>query len=193
MAKYKDRKTNAPLLLFGDAVEADAASRLATKYTWEGDILASPDALVSRPERGTLSDEWGLEEEADPVWAGSRLRLCLPSDGHFYGSGCASCCYVRAFGNALSQSSLYVSEYTNARSDDSVPRRAPKSNNNLDPSPISPHLLGGPTHTNLPPRLQCALSCYSNAILRHQLHTASTLLSPTITTAVTPLMRIEMG
>lgn len=47
MAKYKDRKTNKQLLLFGDAVEVDAASRLATKPTWEGDILANPEALVS--------------------------------------------------------------------------------------------------------------------------------------------------
>lgn len=48
MAKYKDRKTNAPLLLFGDAIEADASSRLATKYAWESDILTSPDVLVRR-------------------------------------------------------------------------------------------------------------------------------------------------
>jgi len=46
MAKYKDRKTNKQLLLFGDAIEADPASRLATKLTWEGDILANPEALV---------------------------------------------------------------------------------------------------------------------------------------------------
>lgn len=46
MAKYKDRKTNKQLLLFGDAIEADAASRLATKFTWEGDILANSEALV---------------------------------------------------------------------------------------------------------------------------------------------------
>lgn len=48
MAKYKDRKTNKQLLLFGDATEADPASRLASKLTWEGDILANPEALVCR-------------------------------------------------------------------------------------------------------------------------------------------------
>lgn len=48
MAKYKERKTNKLLLLFGDAVEADAASRLATKTTWEGDIIANPEAMVRR-------------------------------------------------------------------------------------------------------------------------------------------------
>lgn len=46
MAKYKERKTNKLLLLFGDAVEADPASRLATKATWEGDIIANPEAMV---------------------------------------------------------------------------------------------------------------------------------------------------
>lgn len=88
MAKYKDRKTNAPLLLFGDAVEADAASRLATKYTWEGDILASPDALVSHPERGTLSDEWGRKkltlcgQEAGLDFAFLRMGISMEAVAH---------------------------------------------------------------------------------------------------------------
>lgn len=46
VAKYRERKNNKLLLLFGNAVEIEGASRLATKSTWEGDILSNPDALV---------------------------------------------------------------------------------------------------------------------------------------------------
>lgn len=46
MARYKERRANTSLLLFGDYVESDAASRLATRTVWEGDVLANPEALV---------------------------------------------------------------------------------------------------------------------------------------------------
>jgi actin-related protein 5 len=54
VAKYKDRKNGKQLLLFGQAVEADSASRLAMKTPWEGDVLCNSEALV-RSGRNVMS------------------------------------------------------------------------------------------------------------------------------------------
>jgi hypothetical protein len=45
-ARYRERKNNKQILLFGRDVEAESASRLAAKPAWEGDILSNPDVLV---------------------------------------------------------------------------------------------------------------------------------------------------
>ena len=47
ISKYKDRKTNKPLILFGDAVDTEPGARNQAKTPWEGDILLNFDALVS--------------------------------------------------------------------------------------------------------------------------------------------------
>lgn len=47
VAKYKDRRTNRPLLLFGDGVESEGGARSQAKMPWEGDVLLNFDALVS--------------------------------------------------------------------------------------------------------------------------------------------------
>ena len=47
ISKYKDRKTNKPLVLFGDAVDTEPGARNQAKTPWEGDILLNFDALVS--------------------------------------------------------------------------------------------------------------------------------------------------
>jgi len=47
VAKYKERKTNKPLLLFGEAIDSESGARGQAKYPWEGDILLNFDALVS--------------------------------------------------------------------------------------------------------------------------------------------------
>ncbi len=46
-ARFKDRRTNRPVLLFGDCVEADSGGRAQARYPWEGDVLLNFDALVS--------------------------------------------------------------------------------------------------------------------------------------------------
>jgi hypothetical protein len=46
MAKYKERKHNKPLLLFGEAIEAESGAKGQTKTPWEGDVLLNSDALV---------------------------------------------------------------------------------------------------------------------------------------------------
>lgn len=45
IAKYKERKTNIPLIVFGDAVDVDSAAKTLTKSAWEGDVLLNFDAL----------------------------------------------------------------------------------------------------------------------------------------------------
>jgi actin-related protein 5 len=46
VAKYKERKFNMPLLLFGDAIDAESGAKSQTRTPWEGDVLLNFDALV---------------------------------------------------------------------------------------------------------------------------------------------------
>jgi actin-related protein 5 len=46
VAKYKDRRTNKPLVLFGDAVDCETGARGQARAPWEGDVLLNFDALV---------------------------------------------------------------------------------------------------------------------------------------------------
>jgi actin-related protein 5 len=46
VSKYKERKTNRPLLLFGDAIDSESGARAHAKTPWEGDVLLNFDALV---------------------------------------------------------------------------------------------------------------------------------------------------
>lgn len=47
VARFKDRKTNQQVLLFGDNVEFDSGARAQARNPWEGDVLLNFDALVS--------------------------------------------------------------------------------------------------------------------------------------------------
>lgn len=47
VSKFKERKTNKPLLLFGDAVDVESGARTQSRTPWEGDVLLNFDALVS--------------------------------------------------------------------------------------------------------------------------------------------------
>lgn len=46
IAKFKERKYNQPLLLFGDGIDAESAAKGQAKTPWEGDVLLNFDALV---------------------------------------------------------------------------------------------------------------------------------------------------
>lgn len=46
VAKYKERKYNKPLLLFGDGIDAESSAKGQAKTPWEGDVLLNFDALV---------------------------------------------------------------------------------------------------------------------------------------------------
>ncbi|KIK96872.1 hypothetical protein PAXRUDRAFT_137497 [Paxillus rubicundulus Ve08.2h10] len=45
IAKYKERKYNQPLLLFGDGIDAESGAKGQAKTPWEGDVLLNIDAL----------------------------------------------------------------------------------------------------------------------------------------------------
>lgn len=46
IARFKERKYNQPLLLFGDGVDAESGAKGQAKTPWEGDVLLNFDALV---------------------------------------------------------------------------------------------------------------------------------------------------
>lgn len=46
ISKYKERKTNKPLLLFGEAIDVESGAKAQTRTAWEGDVLLNFDALV---------------------------------------------------------------------------------------------------------------------------------------------------
>ncbi|KAJ3826572.1 chromatin remodeling complex subunit [Lentinula raphanica] len=45
VTKYRERKTNYSLMLFGDAVEVESGAKTQAKTPWEGDVLLNFDAL----------------------------------------------------------------------------------------------------------------------------------------------------
>jgi len=48
VAKYKERKFNKPLLLFGEAIDSESGAKGQARTPWEGDVLLNFDALVCR-------------------------------------------------------------------------------------------------------------------------------------------------
>ena len=47
VAKFRERKQNKPLILFGDAVDVESGARTQARTPWEGDVQLNFDALVS--------------------------------------------------------------------------------------------------------------------------------------------------
>ncbi|KAH6917713.1 chromatin remodeling complex subunit [Coprinopsis sp. MPI-PUGE-AT-0042] len=45
ISKYKERRTNKPLLLFGEGIDTESGARSQARTPWEGDILLNFDAL----------------------------------------------------------------------------------------------------------------------------------------------------
>ncbi|KAG2023710.1 chromatin remodeling complex subunit [Coprinopsis cinerea AmutBmut pab1-1] len=45
IAKYKERRTNKPLLLFGEGIDTESGARGQARTPWEGDVLLNFDAL----------------------------------------------------------------------------------------------------------------------------------------------------
>jgi actin-related protein 5 len=46
VAKYKERRNNKPLLLFGEGIDSESGAKGQAKTPWEGDVLLNFDALV---------------------------------------------------------------------------------------------------------------------------------------------------
>src|ERR1700761_9466630 len=72
ISKYKDRRTNRPIHLFGDAIEIESGAKAQAKYAWEGDVLLSFDALVS-----LLHTLYCFL--VDDLFPGRSIRSCIPT------------------------------------------------------------------------------------------------------------------
>lgn len=47
VSRFKDRRSNKPVLIFGEGVEFDSGARAQARTPWEGDVLLNFDALVN--------------------------------------------------------------------------------------------------------------------------------------------------
>jgi actin-related protein 5 len=74
VAKYKDRRNNKPLLLFGDAIDCETGARGQARTPWEGDVLLNFDALVCPRCRSSPVVHSKL--------SGKCSRLCLFANGN---------------------------------------------------------------------------------------------------------------
>ncbi|KAJ7630374.1 chromatin remodeling complex subunit [Roridomyces roridus] len=76
VAKYKERRTNKPLLLFGDGVDVEGGARIQARTPWEGDVLLNSDALENALDYAFI----GLSIDTDTVDHPIIMteRLCTP-------------------------------------------------------------------------------------------------------------------
>lgn len=105
VAKYKERKTNKPLLLFGEAIDSESGARGQAKTPWEGDVLLNFDALVSLDffiHIGLLAAGYVLIDDS-PRDIGKCTGLCFHSAGHRY----ANCEPSHSYDGAVVQSASF--------------------------------------------------------------------------------------
>ncbi|KAF9255388.1 actin-like ATPase domain-containing protein [Marasmius fiardii PR-910] len=76
IAKYKDRKSNRPLLLFGDGVEVEGGAKAQGRTPWEGDVLLNFDALENALDYTFI--KLGIDTEAVNHPVLMTERLCSP-------------------------------------------------------------------------------------------------------------------
>ncbi|KAF9007940.1 actin-like protein Arp5p [Cyathus striatus] len=76
IAKYKERRTNKPLLLFGEGIDAESGARGQAKYPWEGDVLLNFDAFENALDYAFLRLGIDTPTVAHPVLMTE--RLCTP-------------------------------------------------------------------------------------------------------------------
>lgn len=79
ISKYKDRKTNKPLVLFGDAVDTEPGARNQAKTPWEGDILLNFDALENALDYAFIQLGIDTQNVNHPVMMTERLSSSLHS------------------------------------------------------------------------------------------------------------------
>lgn len=81
VSKFRERKQNKPLLLFGDAIDAESGARSQARTPWEGDVLLNFDALVSHLVHEIPHASFGPESNgkvtSDVGTIGECLGLCL--------------------------------------------------------------------------------------------------------------------
>ncbi|OSX68099.1 hypothetical protein POSPLADRAFT_1128328 [Postia placenta MAD-698-R-SB12] len=76
VAKYKERRTNKPLLLFGDGIEAEGGAKSQVKTPWEGDVLLNFDALENALDYAFI--QLGIDTPSIEHPVLMTERLCSP-------------------------------------------------------------------------------------------------------------------
>ncbi|KAF7308732.1 hypothetical protein MKEN_01072300 [Mycena kentingensis (nom. inval.)] len=76
IAKYKERRTNKPLLLFGDGVDVEGGAKIQARAPWEGDILLNFDALENALDCAFIQLGIDASTVDHPVIMSE--RLCTP-------------------------------------------------------------------------------------------------------------------
>jgi len=73
VAKYKERRSNKPLLLFGESIEVESGAKAQAKTPWENDVLLNFDAFVCCPACIIIISCSSLTRDIGKRF---RLRLC---------------------------------------------------------------------------------------------------------------------
>ncbi|KAF9523637.1 actin-related protein Arp5p [Crepidotus variabilis] len=76
IAKYKERKTNKPLLLFGEAIDSESGARGQARTPWEGDVLLNFDALENALDYAFIQLGVDTQTVDHPILMTE--RLCSP-------------------------------------------------------------------------------------------------------------------
>ncbi|KAI5983595.1 hypothetical protein EDD15DRAFT_2178839 [Pisolithus albus] len=79
IARYKDRKANQPLLLFGDGVDAESGAKGQARTPWEGDVLLNFDALEHALDCAFITLGIDADTVDHPVLMTERLATPLHS------------------------------------------------------------------------------------------------------------------
>lgn len=79
VAKFKERRTNKPLLLFGDGIETESGAKAQAKTPWEGDVLLNFDALENALDYVFIQLGIDTESVEHPVLMTERLASPMHS------------------------------------------------------------------------------------------------------------------
>ncbi|KAG8682449.1 Nuclear actin-protein involved in chromatin remodeling [Ceratobasidium sp. 395] len=79
VSRYRERKTNRPVLLFGEATNLDATSRAQSKQPWEGDLLLNFDALENALDHAFIHLGINTDTVEHPIFMTERLASPLHS------------------------------------------------------------------------------------------------------------------
>ncbi|KAG9310323.1 hypothetical protein JVU11DRAFT_9447 [Chiua virens] len=79
IARFKERKYNQPMLLFGDAIDAESGAKGQAKTPWEGDVLLNFDALEHALDCAFIQLGIDASSVAHPVLMTERLGSPLHS------------------------------------------------------------------------------------------------------------------
>ncbi|KAL0945578.1 hypothetical protein HGRIS_014738 [Hohenbuehelia grisea] len=79
VAKYKERRLNKPLLLFGEGIDVESGAKSQARNPWEGDVLLNFDALENALDYAFIQLGIDAPSVAHPVLMTERLASPLHS------------------------------------------------------------------------------------------------------------------